>query len=45
MQTSKGFLQSQNMTSLNGISQKIWLSTQMIISTKFSLKKIYKKAF
>ena len=45
MQTSKGFVQSQNLTSLNEISQKIWLSTQIIISTKLSLKKIYRKEF
>ena len=45
MQTSKGFVQSQNLTSLSEISQKIWLSTQIIISTKLSLKKIYRKEF
>ena len=45
MQTSKGFVQSQNMMSLSGIFQKIWPSTQMIISTNLSLKKIYRKAF
>ena len=45
MQTSKGFVHSQNMTSLSGIYQKIWLSTQMIISTNLSLRKIYRKAF
>ena len=45
MLTSKGFVQSQNMMSLSGIFQKIWPSTQMIISTNLSLKKIYRKAF
>ena len=45
MQTSKGFVQSQNIMSLSGIFQKIWPSTQMIISTNLSLKKIYRKAF
>ena len=44
MQTSKGFLQSQNMTSLNGISEKIWLRTYMIISTNLSLKETYRKS-
>ena len=45
MQASKGFVQSQKMTSLIEISRKIWLGTQMIISTNFSLKTIYRKAF
>ena len=45
MQTSKDFVQSQNMMSLSGIFQKIWPSTQMIISTNLSLKKVYWKAF
>ena len=45
MQTSKSFVQSQNMTSLSLICQKIWLSTQMIISTNLFRKKIYKKEF
>ena len=44
MQTSKGSVQSQSMTSLNGISQKIWLSVQVIISTNLSPKKIFRKA-
>ena len=39
MQTSKSFVQSQNMTSLSLICQKIWLSTQMIISTNLFRKK------
>ena len=36
VQILKGFAQSQNMMSLSGISQKIWLSTHMIISTNLS---------
>ena len=39
------FVQSQNMMILSGIFQKIWPSTQMIISTNLLLKKIYRKAF
>ena len=45
IQTSKGFVQSQNIMSLSGIFQKTWPSIQMIISTNSSLKKIYRKAF
>ena len=45
MQPSKCVVQSQNMASLSGISQKIWLSTQRIISINLSLKNIYRKAF
>ena len=37
MQTTKGFVQSQNITSLSGISKKILLSTQMIVLTILSL--------
>ena len=36
VQILKGFAQPQNMMSLSGISQKIWLSTHMIISTNLS---------
>ena len=36
VQILKGFAQSQNMMSLSGISQGIWLSTHMIISTNLS---------
>ena len=39
-ETSKDFIQSQKMTSLIRSSYKIWLSTQMTISTNLSLKKI-----
>ena len=38
-ETSKDFIQSQKMTSLIR-NYKIWLSTQMTISTNLSLKKI-----
>ena len=44
MQTSNGFVQSQNVTSLSGISQKNWCNTQMIISINLFLKKIYREA-
>ena len=39
-EASKDFIQSQKMTSLIRSSYKIWLSTQMTISTNLSLKKI-----
>ena len=45
MQTSKSFAQSQNMTSLSGISQKTRLSTQMMMSTNLSLKRFTRKHF